>query len=71
MLESRSAFYVALPDPVTGACPVPSYPVYRLYNQRPNAGHRYIYDSLERRIPLLQQGWIPEGYGPAGVAWCG
>ncbi len=70
VLESKVAFYVILPDRDTGACPVPSRPVYRLWNRRADSGHRYIYDSLPRRIPMLAQGWIPEGYGPAGVAWC-
>jgi hypothetical protein len=70
VLESKAAFYVYLPDKETGACPRPFRPVYRLWNQRADSGHRYIYDSLPRRIPMLQQGWLPEGYGPAGVAWC-
>jgi hypothetical protein len=70
VLETRAAFFVYLPDSETGACPVPSRPVYRLFNQRLGSGHRYIYDSLPRRIPMLQQGWVPQGFGPAGVAWC-
>ena len=69
-LETRTAFYAYLPDRETGACPVPLRPVYRLWNQRPDTNHRYIYDNLPMRIPMLQAGWIPEGRGPAGVAWC-
>jgi hypothetical protein len=69
VLETRAAFYVVLPkDQESGDCPVPSRPVYRLWNRETNA-HRFV-DSLDRRLPLLAQGWIPEGYGPAGVAWC-
>jgi hypothetical protein len=70
VLETREAFYVYLPDKETGACPVPFHPVYRLWNQRADTNHRYIYDNLPLRIPMLQEGWIPEGRGPAGVAWC-
>jgi hypothetical protein len=70
VLETRAAFYVYLPDKETGDCPVPFRPVYRLWNQRADTNHRYIYNSLPLRIPMLQQGWVPEGRGPAGVAWC-
>ena len=70
VLETRAAFYVYLPDKETGACPVPFRPVYRLWNQRADTNHRYIYDNLALRMTMLQKGWVPEGRGPAGVAWC-
>jgi hypothetical protein len=70
VLENAAAFYVYLPNKDTGDCPRPFRPVYRLWNRRMDSGHRYIYDSLERRSAMLQQGWIAEGYGPVGVAWC-
>jgi hypothetical protein len=71
VLETRVAFYVYLPDKETGNCPYPNRPVYRMWNQRPDTNHRYIsvYD-LPLRTQMLEQGWLPEGYGPDGVAWC-
>jgi len=70
MLETRAAFYVYLPDRATGDCRPPFVPVYRLWNQRLDTNHRYILQDLARRNQLLAQGWLPEGYGPTGVAWC-
>lgn len=69
VLETDAAFYVILPDKESGDCPYPSSPVYRLWNHRPDTNHRFV-NGLEQRLPLIAQGWIPEGYGPAGVAWC-
>jgi hypothetical protein len=71
VLETRAAFYVYLPDNETGNCPYPFRPVYRLWDKRADTNHRYIsvYD-LPLRTQMLEQGWLPEGYGPDGVAWC-
>ena len=46
-------------------------PLYRLYNdgQGGAPNHRYT-TSLAVRAGMLQQGWIPEGYGDAGVIAC-
>jgi hypothetical protein len=70
VLESAAAFFVVLPDKDTGACPWPFQPVYRLWNQRADTNHRYIVNDLARRMEMIEQGWLPEGFGPAGVAWC-
>lgn len=68
-LETRAAFYVVLPtDAETGKCPWPVQPVYRLWNTLTNA-HVFVTDA-EQRLNRIAEGWIPEGYGPAGVAWC-
>ncbi len=68
--ETDEAFFVIAADKDTGVCPVPFRPVYRLWNQRADTNHRYIVDDLARRMDMMQKGWVPEGYGPTGVAWC-
>jgi len=67
--ETASAFYVALPDPVTGACPAGLLPVYRLWNARPQSNHRYA-TSAGVRAQMQAAGWVPEGYGPDSAAMC-
>src|SRR5207249_9921491 len=42
--ESPNAFYIALADTTTGACPAGTLPVYRLWNQRSDSNHRYTID---------------------------
>jgi hypothetical protein len=70
VLETRTAFYVYLPNGATGECPYPFRPVYRVWNQRVDTNHRYISDDLDLRQQMLVRGWIAEGHGPLGVAWC-
>lgn len=79
VLETRAAFYIVLPDFATGACPqdigygpifVTFIPVYRLWNHREDTNHRYT-TSLAVRAEMIAKGWVPEGYGPMGVAMCG
>jgi hypothetical protein len=43
--------------------------VYRLWNGKANAGHRYTVDAGVR-LDMIAKGWIPEGYGPDGVVMC-
>jgi len=64
------AFYVELPN-LNGNCAGGTTPLYRLYNngQSGAPNHRYT-TSLEVRTQMLQQGWIPEGYGPFGAIAC-
>lgn len=71
ILESPTFFYAYLPDTNTGACPEGATPVYRYYNQKADAGHRYlpVHDFEANR--MLARSWIPEGYGPQGVVMCG
>ena len=68
ILESDAAFYARAPDPQTGACGL-YYPIYRLWNGRADAGHRWT-ASRQIRDASVAQGWIPEGDGPLGVAFC-
>ncbi len=78
ILETSAAFYVTLPPPATGDCPVmsgfidgdiPLRPVYRLWNQRADTNHRYTTD-LGVRNDMIGHGWMSEGYGPLGVVMC-
>ncbi len=76
-LETTAAFYAALPDPGTGACPPDPdiestgrlLPLYRLWNQRIDSNHRYT-TSTAIRDAMISKGYVSEGYGPMGVAMC-
>jgi hypothetical protein len=68
-LETSDAFRVHLPDSNTGACPQGTAPLYRLYNNRADANHRYTTDP-SIRAQMIDNGWIPEGFGPLGVGMC-
>jgi photosystem II stability/assembly factor-like uncharacterized protein len=67
--ESPSVFEVYLPAAADGACPSATSPLYRVYNNRPDANHRYT-TSLAVRQTMLAAGWTAEGYGNLGVAMC-
>lgn len=68
-VETDNAFQIDLPDTTTGACPPGKVPVYRLFNGRHDANHRYT-TNLAVRATMQAAGWIPEGYGPDAVAMC-
>ncbi|HZQ61160.1 MAG TPA: hypothetical protein VFC24_07420 [Casimicrobiaceae bacterium] len=68
-LETRTAFYINVPDPSTGTCAIGFQPVYRLFNNRVDGNHRYVTDrSLRDR--MVGAGWLAEGFGPDAVAMC-
>jgi len=67
--ESPNAFYAALPDTVTGACPANMVPVYRLWNQRADSNHRYTTDP-GIKAAMQSKGYLAEGYGPAAASLC-
>ena len=69
VLEAPDVFYIPLPDTTTGACPAGTIPVYRLYNNRPDANHRYTTDPAIK-AQMLAKGYIAEGYGPDAVIMC-
>jgi hypothetical protein len=64
------AFYVQLSD-ASGTCPSGTNPVYRLYNagQGGAPNHRYTTDP-DVRSAMMASGWVPEGFGAQGVAFC-
>lgn len=66
--ESPDVFVAGLPD-LDGTCAAGERPVYRLFNNRADANHRYVSVRSERDH-MVTKGWIPEGYGPDGVAMC-
>jgi hypothetical protein len=67
--ETPNAFYIAVPDMATGACPAGTIPVYRLWNQRADSNHRYTADPATKAL-MLAKGYVAEGYGPDAVAMC-
>jgi hypothetical protein len=67
--ENASAFYIGLPDPLTGVCAPGETPVYRLWNRRVDTNHRYTIEPAIRAA-MQAQGWLAEGYGPNAVAMC-
>ena len=69
VLETSNAFYIALPDTMTGACPAGTIPVYRLWNQRIDSNHRYTTD-LAIKAQMIAAGYAAEGYGPNKVIMC-
>ena len=70
LLESTSAFVVAMPDPRDGACAPGAVALYRLYNNDPRAvDHRYT-TSSSIEAQMIAAGWVPEGSGPNAVSMC-
>ena len=69
VFESPDVFQAVAPDRITGSCPDGTVPVYRLFNQRADANHRYTTDPAVR-TQMMAKGYVPEGYGPLGVALC-
>lgn len=68
--ESGNVFYIALPDPTTGACASGTQPIWRFFNQR-TTNHRYTADhSVRDDMRADPATWIPEGYGPDSVIMC-
>jgi hypothetical protein len=68
--ESPAVFYITLPDPNTGACPLGDVQVWRFFNQV-RTNHRYTADVTTRdemrADPIT---WVEEGYGPDQVIMC-
>ena len=69
VFESSDVFQAVAPDRSTGSCPDGTIAVYRLFNGRMDANHRYTTDAGVR-AQMIAKGYVPEGYGPEGVALC-
>ncbi|MFO1399059.1 MAG: S8 family peptidase [Burkholderiales bacterium] len=67
-LETAQAFWVQVPDS-SGNCPANTLPVYRFFNNRRDANHRYTVDLSVRRA-MQNRAWAAEGTGPNSVAFC-
>ena len=68
LFETPDAFVAGVPD-AAGKCPGTTTSVYRLFNNRTDANHRYT-TSRAVRDAMVAAGWIAEGYGQDGVAMC-
>ena len=70
--ESPAVFYIALPVTAganAGMCPAGTVPVYRAFNNRADANHRYTTDRAVRD-QMVARGYIAEGYGDDAVIMC-
>jgi hypothetical protein len=63
ILETSTAFYMQVPNPVSGACPAGTRPVYRFF--KPAAlNHRFPAEQTVASELNTTAGWIAEGFGP-------
>jgi hypothetical protein len=65
--ETADAFFVTLP--AAGVCPAGTTPVYRVFDNRVDANHRYMIDRT-LRDQMAAMGWTIEGDGPDFVVMC-
>ncbi|MFO1284623.1 MAG: hypothetical protein U1F51_19550 [Burkholderiales bacterium] len=68
-IEAGNVFQILLPDRTSGACPIGTQPVFRVFNNRADANHRYM-TSLAIRAQMEEAGWVREGYGPDATMMC-
>lgn len=68
-IESDNVFQIDLPNTATGACPSGTIPIYRVFNNRHDANHRYMTSTVVR-AQMEAAGWIREGYGPNATIMC-
>lgn len=66
--EDPQFFFVILPN--GGACPAGTINVYRVFDNRPDANHRYMIDPSIRDTMVSQRNWVAEGDGPDLVVMC-
>jgi hypothetical protein len=69
IVEASDSFEIPVPLTTTGACPVGTAPVYRLWNNRADTGHRYMADRATRQ-QMVTAGYVAEGFGPDAVFMC-
>ncbi|MFO1412742.1 MAG: hypothetical protein U1F10_02305 [Burkholderiales bacterium] len=70
LLESTNVFRMA-PLDAAGTCPAGTQPVYRLFNNRSDANHRYT-TSTAVYAQMVARGYVPEGGGSGArpVVFC-
>jgi len=66
--EDPQFFFVVLPN--AGVCPAGTVNVYRVFDNRPDANHRYMVDPALRDAMESQRHWVAEGDGPDRVVMC-
>lgn len=67
VLEDPAFMHMFLPT--AGTCPPGSTEVYRVFNNRSDASHRYTTDKAVRD-QMVAKGWLAEGDGPDMVVMC-
>ena len=70
--ESPAVFFIALPvttGDAAGTCTPGTVPVYRVFDNRVDANHRYTTDRAVRDA-MVMRGYIAEGYGNDAVIMC-
>lgn len=60
--EADEVFRAFVVDPATGVCGADTTPTYRLYNNRPDANHRYS-DQIAVFVFMKARNYVPEGDG--------
>ena len=60
--EADEVFRAFVVDPATGVCGADTTPTYRLYNNRPDANHRYS-DQISVFVFMKGKNYVPEGDG--------
>ena len=68
ILEGLDTFTIEVPD-TSGTCPAATVPVYRLWNNRPDSGHRYTASKATQQN-MIAAGYVAEGFGPNAVFMC-
>ncbi|HVO87149.1 MAG TPA: S8 family peptidase [Casimicrobiaceae bacterium] len=68
VLEDPAFMQMVLPS--GGTCAAGTQPVYRVFDNRKDANHRYMTDRAVRD-QMVAKGWIAEGDGPDLVVMCG
>ncbi|MFO1305504.1 MAG: hypothetical protein U1F54_17390 [Burkholderiales bacterium] len=66
--EDPQFFFVVLP--AAGVCPAGTINVYRAFDNRADANHRYMVDPAIRDLMESQRHWVIEGDGPDRVVMC-
>jgi hypothetical protein len=66
--EDPQFFHVILPT--LGVCPAGTVPVYRVFDNRLDANHRYMIDRAIRDMMVNDRHWLAEGDGPDLVVMC-
>ncbi len=67
VLEDPAFMHMYLPT--LGVCPANTTQIYRAFDNRPDANHRYMTDKAVR-AQMVAKGWIAEGDGPDLVVMC-
>jgi hypothetical protein len=68
-VESLNAFEIPVPSVLSGECAAGTTPVYRLWDGRADADHRYT-TAPGVRDEMIHAGYVAEGFGRDSVFFC-